>query len=73
MEDGGEVVVDGGVHGLGEADVGADGGAEEVEDPEGWGGVSEGVPYSGMGVVGGVVRGGSRDRGVGGESEAHEE
>lgn len=26
----------GGVHGLGETDVGADGGAEEVEDPEGW-------------------------------------
>lgn len=35
VQDGGEVVAGGGVHGLGEADVGADGRAEEVEGPEG--------------------------------------
>lgn len=36
VEDLHEVVALGGVHGLREADVGADGGAEEVQDPEGW-------------------------------------
>ena len=35
VEDGAEVVVGFDVHGLREADVRADGGAEEVEDPEG--------------------------------------
>ena len=61
-------MVDGGVHGLGEADVGADGGAEEVEDPECWGG--ELVRVLGVGEV---VRGRAGGGRVDGESEAHEE
>lgn len=36
VQDRHEVMALGDVHGLGEPDVGADGGAEEVEDPEGW-------------------------------------
>lgn len=47
-----EVVALGGVHGLGEADVGADGGAEEVEDPEG----CEGVLVDGEGSSHGKLK-----------------
>ena len=49
------------VHGLRDADVGADGGAEEVQDPEG--GDDAEVEFAGRGLVGD----GNGGRGMGGD------
>lgn len=59
VEHGAEVVTRVFVHGLGEADVGADGGAEEVEDPEG--GDDAVVEFS-VSLAGGCVLQGGGER-----------